>query len=226
VTKSHATQDTRPHTSLSKAVWFLGLLHAVGFVGFQLNVGHFERLVPLHLIVTFIVWLGSGEPSSIARYNWLLVCGLVGFGCEVVGVTAGVLFGNYTYGETLGPKLLGVPIIMGINWALLTELAHDVSARILLRRRASNVVHAALGACLLVILDVIMEPFAIRYDLWDWEGQQVPLWNYACWWLVSFALLLLRPSLVRRSFSSASVFVYCYQLALFALLLPITLEAQ
>lgn len=39
---------------------------------------------------------------------------------EILVVSYGIIFGNYKYGEILGYKVLGVPLIIGINWCILT----------------------------------------------------------------------------------------------------------
>ena len=39
-----------------------------------------------------------------------------------------------------------------------------------------------LGASLMVLLDVIIEPFAVHYGLWIWKGRVLPsLANYVAW---------------------------------------------
>ena len=39
---------------------------------------------------------------------------------EILVVSYGIIFGNYKYGEILGYKVLGVPLIIGINWCILS----------------------------------------------------------------------------------------------------------
>jgi putative membrane protein len=46
------------------------------------------------------------------------------------------------------------------------------------------------GAALLVILDFLIEPVAMRLDYWHWDGNEVPLQNYLCWFITAAALLL------------------------------------
>ena len=47
------------------------------------------------------------------------------------------------------------------------------------------------GAILAVFFDWIMEPVAMKLGFWQWTNQQVPLYNYVCWFLISVALLFL-----------------------------------
>jgi putative membrane protein len=45
------------------------------------------------------------------------------------------------------------------------------------------------GATLAVLLDLLMEPVAIKLGLWKWVGEAVPLYNYLCWFAISALLL-------------------------------------
>jgi putative membrane protein len=116
----------------------------------------------------------------------LLIIG--SFIIELVGVNTGRLFGVYAYDQTLGFKLLGVPVIIGVNWFLLVY-----STGVTLQRTAINTLWARcfFGAALLVLLDILIEPAANTYNYWHWVGGQAPVKNYLGWFSVSFALLLL-----------------------------------
>ena len=41
---------------------------------------------------------------------------------------------------------------------------------------------------MMVTLDLLIEPVAIRYDFWQWAGSDIPLRNYLSWYLISFFL--------------------------------------
>jgi putative membrane protein len=45
---------------------------------------------------------------------------VAGFFIEAIGVNTGLIFGNYVYKTTLGWKFLETPLIIGVNWILLT----------------------------------------------------------------------------------------------------------
>jgi len=40
-------------------------------------------------------------------------------------------------------------------------------------------------------VDLIMEPVAIANKFWSWEGGEVPLYNYVCWFLIAILLQLI-----------------------------------
>lgn len=173
-----------------KNVLLLIAVHLVGGVGFAWRPELFARLVPLHLLFCAVVW-SVGQPTwRSSLVVWLGACGVVGFAAEVLGVQTGLLFGSYAYGAALGPAYCGVPLMMALNWSLLTAAIADVSAEISDARGWGPVRGALVGALASVLLDALLEPFAVRYDLWQWAGGGVPLQNYVGWALVSFMLLL------------------------------------
>ena len=42
---------------------------------------------------------------------------------NITGANTGLIFGNYTYGNILGMKVLGVPLIIGLNWFIVMYCA-------------------------------------------------------------------------------------------------------
>jgi putative membrane protein len=103
----------------------------------------------------------------------------------VLGVHTGFIFGVYEYGPTLGPALLSVPVMMGVNWLMLIYMIGHVS----LLAGAGRWGRSVLGAALMVLMDVLIEPFAVRFDMWQWAGDQIPFQNYLAWFLISWVML-------------------------------------
>ena len=113
---------------------------------------------------------------------WALLTFLVTLALEIIGVSTSIIFGAYQYGRTLGFSLLGVPVLIGINWTLIIlGLASLVGKRI-----AKPVSAALLTAFLTVVFDYIMEPVAIAFDYWSWEIGTIPLQNYIAWFIIAF----------------------------------------
>ena len=52
---------------------------------------------------------------------------LTGMITEILGVQLGWIFGDYQYGEALGYKLFGVPLLIGVNWTLLTLITGAIA---------------------------------------------------------------------------------------------------
>jgi len=92
-----------------------------------------------------------------------------------------LIYGSYTYGENLGLKILGVPLVICLNWCLLTIVSADIAKFI----APNKVTRILIGALLMTILDVIIEISAPRFDFWVFKDGIVPLKNYFGWFLVA-----------------------------------------
>jgi len=128
-----------------------------------------------------------------AAAGLLAVAGGGGLLAEAVGVSAGVPFGSYAYADTLGPRLLGVPVVIPLAWTMMAWPAYLVGAR-LGRTRVARVVVAA-GA--LASWDLFLDPQMVDAGHWSWAEASpalpgvpaVPLTNYAGWLLVAVLLM-------------------------------------
>jgi putative membrane protein len=158
------------------------ILYGVGIVSLMVNDlrNVVLPLSPYTLLLSFLILMNSYRWKSPVVWVAILVF-LLGFTAEWVGVQKGWLFGVYHYGSNLGPKLAGVPLIIGINWAMLT-LATGAAAASMLKNRWAIVVVASL---LMTGLDYLMEPVAVENGYWYWKDGKIPLYNYVCWFLVA-----------------------------------------
>ena len=125
-----------------------------------------------------------------------------GFAVEVVGVHTGVPFGRYEYGDTLGAKLLGVPLVIAFAWPMLAWPA-AVAARRLCRTFPVRVV---VGAWALAAWDVFLDPQMVAAGHWTWADptphlpgvSNVPLSDFGGWLLVSLAISYALQSVLLR----------------------------
>lgn len=190
-------------TAFIKKHFFVLLLvpYVIGTIGILLPVSRsfFLSLTPIMLLFSFL--LVVGEEFKWLKQNVVALLSIIvlGFGAEYIGVNYGWLFGNYQYGETLGYKYGGVPIIIAFNWLMLC-----ISLRSLVNVVLKNNLAAALfTAGLITAYDFILEPVAIRFGWWWWDQTEVPLYNYVCWFIFSFIFQLFfkkLPKTVGRSF--------------------------
>jgi len=190
---------------MERATGLAILIHIAGFAGMTLfQPGWFAALTPYNLLL--LQWLGWWACPGDRKGYFLFPTLAYGIGMtvEVVGVQSGMLFGHYRYGTVLGPGVLGVPWLIGLNWflvaagaAALADSLHDFVSRILPLDSPAAVSRSVLtsrvitGALLAVLFDRIMEPVAMRLGFWSWQDGQVPLLNYVCWFLVSALLILI-----------------------------------
>ena len=168
------------------AIW---LVTISGMIGIWLGHGDwFLPKTPFNLLLGagLLYWNFPLKNSWRSITIWTLVY-VLGMGAEVVGVNTGLLFGNYRYGENLGLKLFGVPLLIGINWVVLTFLTATICKRFIEHKWLALIC----GAALMVALDFFIEPIAPIFDFWHWEAGYAPLKNYVDWFWVSFLMQVL-----------------------------------
>lgn len=192
------------------------LFHSIGAVGFLLPALQplFMQLVPYHLLLM----LGLLGLTAYDGSPGLLIFGaiifLLGFLVEVLGVNTGLIFGQYTYGKTLGFKLWNTPLLIGVNWLI---LVYSIGVS-LNKLRLGPFLFAVLGAFLMVMIDCLIEPVAIRFDYWTWHDENIPLQNYLGWFLVSFLFFLVFNAFNFRKQNSLAFVMVVSQFAFFLVL--------
>lgn len=112
---------------------------------------------------------------------------------EYLGVNYGLIFGNYEYGDNLGLKIYGVPWIIGINWSILTCTSAAIAKKI----HSNMLISSILGALLMVLLDVIIEVSAPRFDFWEFDNNRVPIQNYIGWFFTAWAAHFLIQKMIK-----------------------------
>lgn len=167
---------------------FIIIFHVVGFVGFSLPHLHdfFISFVPYHLLLMVSILLINQKEFNKQFWLGLIFVYTSGYLVEVVGVSTGSIFGTYAYGNTLGFKLAQVPLLIGINWVILVFSVGAVLKKYLKHQRNLK---SIIGAVVLVFIDFLIEPVAVKFDYWSWLDSAIPLQNYVAWFFVCFVLL-------------------------------------
>ena len=109
---------------------------------------------------------------------------ILGFIIEFIGVHTNYLFGNYSYGNALGYKLDGIPIIIGVNWIAIVVSSTSLSKSIKFIK--NDFLIALISAVFCTTMDYIIEPVAIKFDFWSWNNNIIPISNYIDWFIFSF----------------------------------------
>jgi putative membrane protein len=165
----------------------LVIIHIAGVIGIHSPLKDlFLMLTPFNLIMCITLLFINHQSFNKLLFIFCFITFIISFFIEVVGVRTGVIFGNYTYGGTLGLKVLNVPIIIGANWMMLTYCVGVICNKI----NTSVLLKSLLGSSLLVMFDFVLEPVAIKYNYWNWNAIVVPFQNYVGWFVVSFLFLL------------------------------------
>ena len=151
------------------------------------------NLTPIHLFVMFALFLWANSYFSIKLIKAIIVIYLIGVLAEVLGVRYNMIFGNYYYGNSLGPQVLEVPLIIGFNWLTLSFATYGVSSYLFKKKTVITV----FASILMVLTDYIIEPMAGALDFWYWAGGKIPIQNYVGWFFVS---LIIHSILVKMNF--------------------------
>ena len=175
-----------PHINPRNAFRLLLAMHIAGALGlaFDSSREFFQMLTPFNLLATAAIVFHFEEKKTAPYIALLIISFLVGFGIEVAGVHTGAIFGEYSYGKTLGFKIWEVPLAIGLNWAVLIYATGLLSDKI----KVHKVVRAVIAAALMVLLDYLIEPVAIKLDFWSWGHESIPIQNYLAWFLISLVL--------------------------------------
>jgi bisanhydrobacterioruberin hydratase len=197
----------------------LFLLTAVYLVGIiTVLLGYAESLMsltPYNLLFASAILLYNAEGLNRKYLSWFTVIAVSGYLIELLGIKTGMIFGEYSYGSGLGMKLFDVPLIIGLNWAILVF----ATAALVQHFKIYFVIKAALAATLMLAYDVLLEPVAIHFDFWSWEGGSIPLQNYAAWWIIAFFMLLGAFYFVQNLKNRLAVYIIGIQVLFFIILI-------
>lgn len=196
--------------------WIFIILHLVGIAGFSIESTQalFQWLTPFNLLISLglLLWLHPGRNNEFILLSALVA--LLGYLIEVVGVNTGYLFGDYTYGQTLGFQLWRTPVIIGVNWLMMIYYTSAIAKRI----TGERAIQVVIGATLMVLMDLLIEPVAIKFDYWTWSGAGVPFQNYLGWFIAALLLHLLYLRVERTRENDAALYLAFAQLIFFSVL--------
>ncbi|VEG52735.1 carotene biosynthesis associated membrane protein [Mycolicibacterium aurum] len=138
----------------------------------------------------------------------IAVAGGGGLLAESVGVATGWPFGAYTYADSLGPQILGVPAVIPLAWVMMAWPALVVART--LATRAPAVI--AIGAVALTSWDVFLDPQMVAAGHWTWSNPSpslplvpgIPLTNYLGWLLFTTLIMAVLHATLRRDDSPSA----------------------
>ena len=157
------------------------LIHVLSsFKGLALKLTEPQLLV---VNIAILVWLIYLNPQKYFAL-WLFGAFIFSVSLEIIGVKTGHVFGNYYYGDTMNVKILGVPLVIGLNWIILILGGYNLAKKI-----TSGLASIILSGLLVVVFDFVMEPIAMELDYWQWQGEIIPIQNYIAWFLITVILV-------------------------------------
>jgi uncharacterized membrane protein len=215
LTTSNKTRLTMPKLNAPIFKFIIAIFYLVGIIGMSVPLlrPYFQLLTPFHLILSTAILLLFHQDWNRSFYLFAALAFLIGFGAEVVGVQTGLIFGDYTYGTVLGPKVLGVPLMIGVNWFLLVYITGAACLNI-----PNNLVAVIISSLMMVLLDFLIEPVAITLDFWTWHMTDIPLSNYVGWFAVAFLIQLIYRTASFKKENPIAIFLLLCLAAFFGVL--------
>ncbi len=180
------------------------LVYLVGAIGLSFFSEWFYSLTPFNLISSAIIVFLCQKGFERRMLFYIFGIGVLAWFIEGVGVSTGLIFGHYTYGETLGLKIWNVPILIGLNWVMLVYNAQQFIVYYV--QETKPVIVNILVATSLVMLDILMELVAPVVDFWTFTDGYAPLQNFVGWWVVGYIL----SAISLKAFTKYSNFISPY----------------
>jgi putative membrane protein len=174
----------------------LGLLVALQ-IGYPLTAGPVRAaLVVVTVLIGYAVSVAHAFATRGRRAGVALLTVTTGGGLavEALGLATGFPFGPYAYSDALGPKLLGVPVVVPMAWTWMAWPAWLAAAH-LVRATPAKVGLAALG---LAGWDLFLDPQMVAAGYWHWTAPgaatlpgvpDVPAGNYLAWLGVALVMM-------------------------------------
>tara|TARA_B100001057_G_scaffold406159_1_gene419418 strand:+ start:10365 stop:10958 length:594 start_codon:yes stop_codon:yes gene_type:complete len=160
-------------------MWLINISGFFGIISDQKDF--FLASTPIVLTITlFLLLLNQGlDRKGLLAISLIFLFGLI---VEILGVNFSLFFGNYEYGNNLGIKIYGVPIVIGFNWVLLVMITGNFADKIF----SKNIFFKTIfGSTLMVILDLLIEVVAPKIGYWEFDINPVPTSNYLWWFIFS-----------------------------------------
>ncbi len=198
------------------AILWIALVHFFGIIGVYFLPDWFLPATPFIILVSAVVVFLRYEKYRESRLIAFAVISILGFLVEVYGVHSGNLFGAYSYGNNLGWKLFGVPLIIGVNWAALIMVAQQLTTHYIgINNRFFSAVSVGV---LMTMFDLLLEVLAPQFDFWSFtQMNYAPMQNFIAWFGVSFCFGLYSYSHFRNQ-NKTAVFYGIAQLVFFMVL--------
>lgn len=194
-------------------IWLNQLFGLFGI--FYVDFNLFLSLSPISLIFTFLIVLFYNVEFSLKQLSVTLLIISLSFICEIIGVNSGILFGSYEYGNNLAPLIFGVPLVIGLNWFVLTISCGNISHYIFSKNKIFSI---SFGSFLMLILDFVMEQVSGNIDFWYFNDKNL-LFNYITWFLLGLLNQYIYQSFMNKKNLIISINIYFSFFVFFLILL-------
>ncbi|HBH48451.1 MAG TPA: carotenoid biosynthesis protein [Bacteroidales bacterium] len=190
--------------------------YLVGLVLFIVPVARdlfYLTIAPSLLLVTTAM-LAFHKEWSLKTILVLFTIFAVGIGIEIIGVETGEIFGTYSYQEALGPKIDHVPLMIGLNWVVLTYCSNAIVKKL----TKNTFIIVLFGALLMVIYDLVLELVAPTLHMWKFSTPYPPFRNFLGWFLLAVVFHVLLITFKINTTNRVARFVFFIQMVFLMLI--------
>ena len=188
----------RPHGAALVAPRVLAGLVLLGLAAYPFLDGEPLRLLTISTLVAFF----AASVTHAAAYHglWWAVRLVVvtaggGLAVEAVGLATGFPFGDVTFADTLGPRVFGVPVVLGLAWTAMAYPAFAIARNLVGTRFLAGV--PVVGGVALAAWDLFLDPAMVADGHWAWAAPTpaipgvpgVPVSTYVGWLLVAVVMM-------------------------------------
>lgn len=140
-------------------------------------------IAPLIGITLFALpsYIGVLRQKKFMGLVILIVLGLYALAIETFAIKTGLLYGKFTYTDTLGPRILETtPYVVALAYPPILLFGFWLASKF--TRSGGRIVIAAILATL---VDVVLDPATVKLQFWQWETPGpfygVPIINFIGW---------------------------------------------
>ena len=174
-------------------------------------------IVALEVLSAFVfAWIhGARHYRFRGILVFMAICLVIGNTIENIGVITGFPYGHYVFLELMGPKILNVPILLGLAYIGMAYVSWTLACMILgVTRSGFGGVHLVgvplLASFIMTAWDFAQDPvWSTLLHAWRWYDGGiwfgVPLTNYAGWLITVFLIYLAFALYLRRNPPSGSL---------------------
>lgn len=191
--------------------WVCAAITVLAQISWVLAAGNLRLALTLTSVAAFTcasvthAWVTRGRRWAL---TYLAISAGLGWLVEAVGRSTGYPFGTYDYGDALGWKVAGVPVVIPFAWAMMAYPCL-LLGRTLTR---SRLLAPLAAAWTLAAWDLFLDPQMVGEGYWAFAYPEpglpgspgIPLTNYAGWFLVAVLMMAALDRLPRERPESGS----------------------
>ena len=166
--------------------WIMMGFFALGFVGLAIpyTFPFFVLLTPLAIVVALgMLIMGHQRPLDWRFFTAMGIVFVLSYVVELLKVHVFFLENVFVFGDSFGPVLLNIPLLIGLCWVALIYICAAIAERL----KTNTVMKVLAASGLVVFFDIVVELVAHKLDFWYWMWE-IPFWNYLMWFVAALVM--------------------------------------